>query len=73
MVDCVTLAGRLEEFPILKSRVEDILQIAENTDGTLTKADDVEERVAEELQKLGREVMQGWAEKVKPKASKGIC
>jgi hypothetical protein len=63
MASCVELAKRLEELPKLKSRVEDILSIAENADGTLTKADDVEDRVTEEIQKLAREVMQGWAEK----------
>lgn len=59
----------MDEFPKLKSRVEKILCIANNTDGTLTIADDVEDRVTEELQKLGNEVMQEWAEKESQKQS----
>ena len=45
---------RLEKFPELKTRFEAMLDIVENTDGNLIKADDAEERVLEELQKTGR-------------------
>ena len=56
------LVSSLEELPILRARVEKILDIAKNKDNLLIRADDVEERVDEEIQKLAREVMQGWAE-----------
>lgn len=56
------LVSSLEEMPILRARVEKILDIAKNKDNLLIRADDVEERVDEEIQKLAREVMQGWAE-----------
>ena len=54
--------SRLETYPRLKARMEKILAIAENKDGKLVLADDVEERVDEEIRALAREVMQGWAE-----------
>ena len=56
------IVSRLEPYPRLKARMEKILDIAENKDGKLVLADDVEERVDEEMKALAREVMQGWAE-----------
>jgi len=53
---------RLNEFSSLKATIERIVGIAENRCGTLIKADDVEDQVAEELRQLGNEVIQGWAE-----------
>jgi hypothetical protein len=56
------LENRLERFPKLRARMEQILGIAENENGGLVRADDVEDRVAEEIQKLALEVIEGWAE-----------
>lgn len=57
-----TLEQRLEKFPELVARIDHILGIAENKD-KLINANEVEDRVTEELQKLGQEIIQSWAEK----------
>lgn len=57
-----SLEERLQSFPSLRSRMEQIIDIAENKGGKLIRADDVEDRVTEEIQKLAQEVIQGWAE-----------
>jgi len=52
---------RLETHPSLKSRFESILDIAENTNGDVIKADEAERRTIEEVRKLGNEVLHDWA------------
>ncbi len=54
--------ARVTNFPKLYYPIEGILAIAENVDGNLSKADDVENRVTQEIQKLACEVIQGWAD-----------
>lgn len=56
------LIRKLENHPRLKMRFQEILHIAENTSGELITADEAETKAIEELQKLGREVMQEWAD-----------
>lgn len=53
---------KLVSHPRLKKRFNEILDIAENTSEELITADEAETRALEELQKLGQEVMQEWAE-----------
>jgi len=52
---------RLQQYPDLQAEFEAILDIADNSDGDIVKADEVEERVAQELQLLGQRVIQSWA------------
>lgn len=52
---------RLNKQPHLRTRMEEILNIVENSSSNLIKADDAERKAIEELRKLGNEVMQGWA------------
>ena len=54
----LTLEERLSFHPILKNRVESLLNIAEDTS---EKADDAELRVIEELRRMGNDVMREWA------------
>ena len=58
----INLTERLRNHPILKSWVEAILDIAENTHGDLITADEAEQCAIEEVRKLGNEVLQDWAE-----------
>jgi len=57
-----SLDERLKAHPPLRDRFSQILSIIEDTEGKLDKADDAEERVIEELRRLGQEVLQDWAE-----------
>ena len=56
-----SLEQRLNKHPHLKNRIEQLLEIVENADGDLKKADEAEKRVIEELRKMGNEVLHDWA------------
>ena len=53
----------LRAHPELRSRVASIAMAVENSAGDLVEADAAEERLVEEMRLLGREALQGWAEK----------
>ena len=53
----------LEKHPDLRDRFASIVGIVENSEGNLKEADTAEERIIEEMRHLGREAMQGWAER----------
>ena len=55
------LEERLQAHPNLRERFYQILNIAEDAEGKIDKADEAEERVIEELRRLGQEVLQDWA------------
>jgi hypothetical protein len=57
------LVGFLRAHPGLRNRVVSIACAMENADGDLDEADAAEERLVEEVRHLGREALQGWAEK----------
>ena len=48
--------------PNLKKRIQSILSIAEDDGEGIVKADEAENRVIEEVRKMGNEVLTGWAE-----------
>ena len=58
----MNLNNRLKRHPELQQRVESLLDTVEDVDGDLDKANAVEERVIQELQQMGREAIQQWAE-----------
>ena len=53
----------LDAHPNLRDRIASIVGAIEDTDGNLKEADAAEERIIEEMRHLGREAMQGWAER----------
>lgn len=57
----VNIEERLNRHPILKSRVESLLNIAENSSEITEKADDAEFRLIDELRRMGNEILQDWA------------
>jgi hypothetical protein len=64
------LAERLEEYPELKERVEELLALVENGKGDAGKADEAEERVTEEIRKVGLVLMQSWAKRKNERVSR---
>lgn len=56
-----SIDGRLAGHPVLRARFERILAIAENANNAVKLADDAEDRVTEELRRLGQEVLTDWA------------
>ena len=57
------LLAILQARPGLRARIASIVSAIENSEGDLKEADAAEERIVEEMRLLGREAMQGWAEK----------
>jgi len=55
--------AKLHEHPELQARFEGVMALVENADGDPLTADDAEQRVVEELQQLGREALQCWAQR----------
>ena len=53
----------LETHPDLRERFASIVSAVEDSEGNLKEADAAEERIIEEMRLLGREAMQGWAER----------
>jgi membrane-bound ClpP family serine protease len=53
----------LEKHPDLRDRFASIVSAVENSEENLKEADAAEERIIEEMRLLGREAMQGWAER----------
>lgn len=51
----------ISKYPGLRERIEGIMKIVENTGGEIETADEAEERTIEEVRKLGKEVLSGWA------------
>ena len=53
----------LDAHPNLRDRFASIVGAIEDSDGNLKEADAAEERIIEEMQLLGREALQGWADR----------
>lgn len=55
------LEERLRKQPVLRARVEALLDMVEDQSGQLERADDAEEFFITQLRCLGQEVLQAWA------------
>jgi len=56
------LESRLKRHPHLRTRLESLLDIIDNAGDDLEKASAAEQRVMEELRRMGNEALHGWAE-----------
>jgi low affinity Fe/Cu permease len=56
-----SLEERLREHPDLQEKIEALISVVENAQGDVTTANEAEQRVIEEIQKLGQAALQGWA------------
>ena len=57
------LVAFLREHADFRNRFASIISAVKNAEGDLDEADAAEERLVEEMRHLGREALQGWAEK----------
>lgn len=55
------LIERLREHPELMERFRTILEITASGDGPLKRADEIEDRLIEEMRRLGSATMGSWA------------
>jgi len=56
------LMSRLNQHPSLRQRMEELLNIVENTKGDCEKANDAEQYVIDELRKMGNDALMCWAD-----------
>lgn len=56
-----SLEKRLNNHPILKQRIESLLNVVEDTSGDVKKANEAEKKVIETLQQMGKEALETWA------------
>jgi TolA-binding protein len=54
---------RLQKYPQLQKRVEELLDLVENSNGDVVKADEAEELLFEELRRMGQDTLTAWAER----------
>ena len=57
------LVQALTRYPQLKRRIAHLMAVVEDAEGDLTRADDAERRVIEEIRRLGQESLHAWAER----------
>ena len=65
-----SLEKRLTQHPQLQQRFEALLDIVEDANGDLDKANAAEERVIQELQQMGREAIEHWGKVKESQKSK---
>ena len=58
------LARRLERHPVMKARMNRLLDMVENAGGDLKRADDAEQRAIDELRAMGQELLQAWGQRL---------
>jgi len=58
-----SLEERLREYPGLYERISGLMEVVENASGDAVKADEAEQRVIEEVRRIGHEALQGWADR----------
>lgn len=58
-----SLEERLAQHPELKPKIESLLSVVENAGGELTRAEEAEQKVIEEVRLLGRAALAEWADK----------
>lgn len=56
------LLQRLRKQPAIRGRLAALLDVAEDSAGDLRLADDAEGRVTQEIRRMGRDLMQAWAD-----------
>ena len=66
----LTIDERLKSHPELRERIMALIDITEGTGTGPDTADAAEERAIIEVQKMGQEIMKGWAEQ---KAKKEVA
>jgi len=63
------LIEQLRQHPEMMERVQSILEIAPNAEGPLKSADEVEERLIEEMRRLGHATLSHWATQAEERVS----
>lgn len=65
----IEIAERLRLYPELQAGVQEYLDVVENCDGDVAKADEAEARLVDLMRRMGRDAMQAWAERKNEKVT----
>jgi hypothetical protein len=65
----VQLIEQLRQQPEMMERLQGILELTRSTDGPLKTADEVEERLIQELRRLGNTTLCQWATQAEARVS----
>lgn len=57
-----SLEERLADYPKVRERIEELLEIVEGDEEEVRRADEIEEQVDQQVRGLGRETIQSWAQ-----------
>ena len=60
-IDDEALLNRLNKHPVLRERIASLLDVVDDAGDDLKLADDAEDRVVEEVRRMGQEALQAWA------------
>ena len=71
-VNSMQVAQRLARHPEVMTRMLRLLDVMENTDGDVRRADEAERRAIDELRAMGQEVLQGWGAHLAQKESQTL-
>ena len=58
-----SLDERLRQYPQLQQRIEELLDVVENSNGDAAKADEAEELLFAELRRMGQDALSAWADR----------
>lgn len=64
------LIQQLRQNPRMMERVQTILNLADNADGPLKTADEIEEILVEEMRRLGNDTLHHWASKAEERVAR---
>jgi hypothetical protein len=56
------LLKRLNKHPVIRARIASLLDVVNDAGGDLKRADDAEDRVVDEVRRMGQEALQVWAQ-----------
>ena len=62
----------LRKNPLIMARMQSILDLAQNAEGPLKTADEIEELLVEEIRKLGNATMHEWASQAQERVSREV-
>lgn len=68
----IKLLDQLRQQPRIMERVQRILEIAQSGEGPLKTADEVEERLIQEMRQLGNTTMNEWATQAQERVSQEL-
>lgn len=68
----ITLVQRINRHPTLKTRIELLVNIIEDSAGDCQKANEAEMRIIEELRQMGSEALHCWSEQKVDQASENF-